>query len=158
MAGRRPKPTALKELAGNPGKRPLNPREPKPRPKAPPPPATLSDAEKATYRRLARTLSGMGVVTVADGTALALLAVALTQYWDARAQVTKLGAVVKTAAGNLIQNPYLPVANKAWEQVMRLLSEFGLTPASRSRVQTLDGTGEMSLADLLFADVMDDAE
>ena len=30
--GRKPKPTALKELEGNPGKRSLNPSEPKPPP------------------------------------------------------------------------------------------------------------------------------
>jgi len=30
MAGRKPKPTALKIIEGNPGKRPLNKNEPKP--------------------------------------------------------------------------------------------------------------------------------
>ena len=30
MAGRKPKPTAVKELEGNPGKRKLNRKEPKP--------------------------------------------------------------------------------------------------------------------------------
>lgn len=30
MAGRKPKPTAIKELEGNPGKRKLNKKEPKP--------------------------------------------------------------------------------------------------------------------------------
>ena len=30
MAGRKPKPTAIKELEGNPGKRKLNNKEPKP--------------------------------------------------------------------------------------------------------------------------------
>jgi P27 family predicted phage terminase small subunit len=118
----------------------------------------LSEAERRAYRKLGRLLIDMGVMTAADGTALALLAVALTQYWDARTQVARLGAVVKTAAGNLIQNPYLPVANKAWEQVVKLLSEFGLTPASRSRVQMLDGPGELSLADMLFAGVGEDEE
>lgn len=33
--GRKPKPTALKELEGNPGKRTLNDKEPKPPKKAP---------------------------------------------------------------------------------------------------------------------------
>jgi hypothetical protein len=32
MRGRKPKPTRLKLVAGNPGKRPLNPREPTPEP------------------------------------------------------------------------------------------------------------------------------
>lgn len=33
--GRKPKPTAMKELEGNPGKHPLNTSEPKPNKKAP---------------------------------------------------------------------------------------------------------------------------
>jgi hypothetical protein len=41
LGGTPPKPTAFKLAAGNPGKRPLNAREPQPRPGAPhrPPPA-----------------------------------------------------------------------------------------------------------------------
>ena len=40
--GRPPKPTYLKVLEGNPGKRPLNENEPKPKPSAPKCPAWLS--------------------------------------------------------------------------------------------------------------------
>jgi hypothetical protein len=32
MRGRKPKPTRIKALTGNPGKRPLNPHEPRPAP------------------------------------------------------------------------------------------------------------------------------
>ena len=39
--GRKPKPTALKVLEGNPGKRPLNENEPKPERKAPECPSWL---------------------------------------------------------------------------------------------------------------------
>ena len=95
-------------------------------------------------------------MTAVDGTALALLAVPLARFWDAKKQVDKLGAVVKTANGNLIQNPYLPVMNKAWEQVVKLLTEFGMTPSSRSRVQVAGMENEMTLADYLFADVLDE--
>src|SRR2546430_8262758 len=35
MRGRRPKPTRIKALTGNPGKRPLNPHEPRPEPALP---------------------------------------------------------------------------------------------------------------------------
>jgi len=42
----------------------------------------------------------------------------------------------------LMQSPYLPIANKAIEQMKAMLLEFGMTPASRSRIDTskLDGT------------------
>jgi phage terminase small subunit len=36
----------------------------------------------------------------------------------------------------LMQSPYLPIANKAIEQMKTMLLEFGMTPASRSRIDT----------------------
>ena len=44
--GRKPKPTAVKVLEGNPGKRSLNTNEPKPVKKAPRCPAWLEDEAK----------------------------------------------------------------------------------------------------------------
>ena len=44
--GRKPTPTAIKELEGNPGKRPLNDAEPKPERKAPPCPKGLEPEAK----------------------------------------------------------------------------------------------------------------
>lgn len=156
MAGRRPKPTALKERTGNPGKRPLNRREPKPVSGLAPCPAWLTGEGRREYRRLGRVLVGMGVMTTVDRTSFVMRCEAWGRYVEARAQVAKLGTVVKTANGNLIQNPYLPVMNKALEQVAKFDSEFGLTPSSRSRVQ---GQGdEPSLADILFGDVIGDGD
>jgi P27 family predicted phage terminase small subunit len=42
---------------------------------------------------------------------------------------------VKTEGGNIIQNPFLAVANKCLLQMAQLESEFGLTPSSRSRIR-----------------------
>lgn len=44
---------------------------------------------------------------------------------------------MKTPSGHVQQNPWLQVANKALEQMHKLLAEFGLTPASRSRVAAM---------------------
>ena len=52
--GRKPTPTAIKELEGNPGKRALNDREPKPQKKAPACPKWLEDEAKKEWRRLAK--------------------------------------------------------------------------------------------------------
>ncbi len=48
---RKPTPTRLKLLGGNPGKRPLNLDEPQPEPTLPEPPAHLSDEAKAEWGR-----------------------------------------------------------------------------------------------------------
>jgi len=56
MRGRRPKPTRLKMLTGNPGKRPLNPNEPRPEATIPDAPAELSAGARAEWDRLAADL------------------------------------------------------------------------------------------------------
>lgn len=54
--GRKPKPTAMKELEGNPGKHPLNTSEPKPNKKAPACPKWLEPEAKKEWRRLAKQM------------------------------------------------------------------------------------------------------
>lgn len=57
--GRKPKPTAMKELEGNPGKHPLNTSEPKPNKKAPACPKWLEPEAKKEWRRLAKQMEAM---------------------------------------------------------------------------------------------------
>ena len=49
-------------------------------------------------------------------------------------QIQKYGAMVKSPTGYPIQSPYLAIANRQAELMMRIASEFGFTPASRSRI------------------------
>ena len=69
--GRKPKPTAIKELEGNPGKRPLNEAEPKPVKKAPSCPKWLEPEAKKEWRRLSKQLEQSGVLTEVDQAAFA---------------------------------------------------------------------------------------
>lgn len=158
MAGRRPKPTALKILAGNPGKRTLNRREPPADTGLPSCPAHVQNEARREWRRISRHLANIGLLTKIDRAALAAYCVAYGRWSDAEMQVTRLGAVVKTVNGNLIQNPYLAVANRSMEQMARLAAEFGMTPSSRSRVQVAERDEVMSLADVLFGDALDSME
>ena len=67
--GRKPKPTAMKLLEGNPGKRPLNVHEPIPPKGTVKCPAWLLPEAKKEWKRLAPALEAMGVLTMADQTA-----------------------------------------------------------------------------------------
>ena len=49
-------------------------------------------------------------------------------------QIQKYGTMVKPPTGFPIQSPYLSIANRQAEIMMRIASEFGFTPASRSRI------------------------
>ena len=85
-------------------------------------------------------------MTVIDKDALAAYCTAFARWREAERQVAKRGLVVVTnvksdddgnviGGGNYIQNPWLAIANKAMEQMLKLEAEFGMTPSSRSRVK-----------------------
>lgn len=129
-----PIPTALKVLRGNPGKRPLNDREPKPKRILPRAPAYLNAEAKREWRRMGGRLYNIGLVTEIDETALAAYCAAWARWVEAERQLQKFGTVIKMGT-TLIPSPYLSVANKAMAQMVKLLAEFGMTPSSRSRVK-----------------------
>lgn len=60
IRGRKPKPTALKVLEGNPGHRPLNKREPMPKGRLPRCPDWLEEDAKKEWKRLGKILAEMG--------------------------------------------------------------------------------------------------
>jgi P27 family predicted phage terminase small subunit len=53
---------------------------------------------------------------------------------EAMEQIQKYGTMVKSPSGFPIQSHYLAIANRQAEIMMRIASEFGFTPASRSRI------------------------
>ncbi len=145
----------MKWLAGNPGKRPLNNNEPQPpRPEsAPYAPRHLNDAAKKEWRRLVGILLDMGLYTVVDRAALAMYCQAWGRWVVAEKKVAKTGEVLPGKTGTSYQNPWRHEANKAYEQMRKMLAEFGLTPSSRTRLTALASEDEPSLAEQLFAAV-----
>jgi phage terminase small subunit len=56
--------------------------------------------------------------------------------------------MVKSPNGYPVQSPYIAIANRQAEIMLRIASEFGFTPASRSRIAT-PSESEPSLFDRL---------
>jgi P27 family predicted phage terminase small subunit len=131
--GRKPTPTALKVLRGNPGKRPLPENEPTPKGEAVAP-EWLSPSAALHWPVVARQLESSGVLTSMDAQALALYCEAFARWQDANGLLAKTGLVVPGQKGMLTQNPAVHIANAAFDQMRRMLIEFGMTPSSRSRV------------------------
>lgn len=134
MAGRRPKPTVLKELQGNPGHRPLNKREPKPT-GTPTCPSHLDKEAKKEWKRISVELTSLGLLTSVDRAALAAYCAAYSRWARAETNIQKFGDVIKTPNGFAAPNPYVTIANRALDHMRKFAIEFGLTPASRSRLQ-----------------------
>jgi P27 family predicted phage terminase small subunit len=151
MRGRKPKPTAVKELAGNPGKRALNHDEPKP-----PPvfdvtaPAHLDAEARVKWDELVAELYPVGLLTTIDVDALTFYCVLHSRWKKAERIVREKGEVIKTVNGNIIQNPYLSIANRALGQMAKIAAEFGMTPSSRTRIAVKPPDQESELEQKLF--------
>jgi P27 family predicted phage terminase small subunit len=147
MRGRRPKPTRMKLLTGNPGKRPMNEDEPKPESIIPDCPTALGPVARQEWDRLAGELGKLKLLTNLDRAALAAYCGAYALWAESTEAIQKYGTMVKSPSGYPIQSPYVSIANRQAKIMMRIASEFGFTPASRSRIST-PGKGEADLFDL----------
>ncbi len=132
--GRKPKPTALKVLAGTPGTRPLNDREPVPPRATLKCPAWLLPEAKKEWKRLAPALEAMGVLTMADLTAFEGYCQAYARWKEAEAFITQHGSIFQTPSGYVQQVPQVSIAQQNLKIMQSFCSEFGLTPATRARI------------------------
>ncbi len=132
--GRKPVPTALRRMQGNPGKRAYNHDEPAPPEGVPSCPDHLGAVARDEWDRLVLVLHGMGVVTLVDRAALAAYCQSYGRWVEAEEKLAATPVLLKTATGYVQQSPWLSIANKQMELMGRYMSELGLTPASRSRI------------------------
>lgn len=132
--GRKPKPTALKVLEGNPGKRPLNEKEPVPDKIAPECPSWLNDEAKAEWKRLCDKMVNLGTLSEMDMAAFAGYCQSYARWKEAEEFIEKHGTIVKTPSGYWQQVPQVSIAQTNLKIMLKFCSEFGLTPSSRSRM------------------------
>jgi P27 family predicted phage terminase small subunit len=141
-SGRKPKPTALKLVTGNPGKRALNKKEAKVELAQPTPPPFLNDDAKVEWGRVVDTLYKTGLMTELDRAVLAAYCQAYGRWAQAERALSRMAdkdennkaLMVKTTNGNAVQNPLLGIANKAKADMVRYALEFGMSPSARSKV------------------------
>ena len=152
MRGPAPKPTAVKVLQGNPGKRPLPKGEPRPATadRVPTAPRWLSEEGRAEWKRLAPRLHAVGLLTEVDGTALGLLCEAFAQYVTAKTIVDREGMLLVSDKGNAYQHPAAGLMTQARGELLKWVREFGMTPSARSRISVAATEDAPSLADMLF--------
>ena len=135
-----PKPTRLKVLAGNPGRRKLNKREPKPAVDTPVCPQWLSARAKGVWRYTVPLLRNMGVLARADRDALAAYSQIYARWREAEEFLQQRGAVyaIKDERGNItcmMPFPQVAIARNLLQIVRGYHQEFGLTPSARTRLE-----------------------
>lgn len=145
--GPTPIPTPIKLLQGNPGRRPLNRREPKPRQDAPRCPSWLDDESKKKWHQTLPELRAMGVVTAVDGDLLANYCRAWVRWRRAEEFLEEHGDVmpVRDREGQikyLRAAPQEAIARNLFLIINRLRQELGMSPSSRTRIQVEKPTAE----------------
>lgn len=135
--GRPPKPTHLKVLEGNPGKRKLNSDEPMPVVRAPSCPSHLDKEAKAEWKRISKELLQLGLLTNVDRAALAAYCQCWSRWVHAETKLAELRGewTFTTDKGYEAATPWISIASKALAEMRAYISEFGLSPAARTRIQ-----------------------
>ena len=133
MQGRKPLPTALKIIRGNPGKRALSKAEPKTNGKAQPP-AWLGDHGLRHWAEVAPMLEKVGVLTDLDALALGDMCFAYEKWRKAQENEQISGSYVTAQSGFPMLAPWVTEGERQRTIWRKLQTEFGMTPSSRSRV------------------------
>jgi len=155
--GRLPKPTNLKLLQGNPGKRPLNEREPKASDGVPKPPDCLSDEALKEWKRLSPELEKNKILTHFDRAAFASYCMAWgfmeQAYRGIQARRNKKGGglLTESADGTWKVHPHVQVFNKQLENTLKAACHFGFTPATRSKISGDGGPGQLDEMEALLS-------
>ena len=141
MPSPKPKPTALKILAGNPGHRPLPPFEPQLIPGIPDKPDWLDTYASEEWDRLTADMTAQRVFTKKDLGISVSICLAYEQMRETHAIIKTVGRsyTVEDMGGNTHYKarPECVRFETASREYRTLLAEIGFTPSSRSKVQTL---------------------
>ncbi len=147
--GRPPKPTRLKLLAGT--ARPGRMRnEPQPEIKAPRCPGWLAPAAKSEWKRLAKTLVRLGVLTELDRGVFSSYCQSWAKWQEAERAIQKHGLVIRTKTGYVMQSPVVSIAKQERKAMLEAGSELGLSPAARTRLDVKIPAGEKTPMELLI--------
>jgi P27 family predicted phage terminase small subunit len=153
----------LKLIRGNPGHQKLNKSgfEP-PKPLKPPePPSFLTGRALEEWRRVAPGLSLFGLLTDFDVGPLAAYCQAFARWMDAEELLKDLverdpathALLIRGSKGQARNNPLIQIAREAASDMVRFASEFGFSPAARSRIAAGIGAPQPSkFAGLLGGD------
>ena len=132
------KPTEILKLSGSRWAKGRT-SEPHVEPQLPEPPAWLDPASAEHWPRLGGILLELGLIGDAYSIALAMLCRALTDYVRLSDEAIKAPFVLQGHRG-AVANPAHKVYDAASHRLLRMLTEFGLTPSSLSRVQSTSPT------------------
>lgn len=151
MKGRKNKPTAIKKLEGNIHKERMNEYEPKLDLSIPVPPNHLTAVAKREWRRVSPILFKAGVLSEADRSALAAYCDAYALWVYSSNKLKKRGSMIQTSPnGYEQQSAWVSIRKQALADMHKFLTEFGMTPASRTRINVNPNNKNVDPMEQLF--------
>ncbi len=139
--GRKPKPTHLKILAGNPGKRPLPQHEPKPVGDLSEAPDWFSESQRTGWEYVMKH-APRGLLKRLDRSVLAIWVVAEDLHRQAAIEVAKGNLTSFTEKGGEVQSPYVAILNNQARIMLKAAADLGFSPAARPRIEVKDEGGQ----------------
>ncbi len=139
--GRKPKPTAQKLAAGNPGKRQINRDEPQfTQLTNAACPDWLDEIAQVAWDTVCPELCERGVLTAVDLPNLEVWCKAYSRWRLAEEDISQNGIVVDSPMGGPKKNPACTVANESIRQLNSVGGLLGLDPSSRTRIVVPNGS------------------
>jgi P27 family predicted phage terminase small subunit len=134
MRGRKPIPSLLSGLHGQPGKRRRKPAEPKPTGDLAEAPSWLTAEQRAGWD-FALGHAPIGLLKQVDRGLLVTYVIAEDLHRQAVEALSRTGIVEATPrTGAAVQSPYLAIVNRQASIMIKAAAEMGFTPCSRTRV------------------------
>src|SRR5262249_10832155 len=96
-------------------------------------PPELPPLAREEWNRIVGELIALGVLSKFDRGPLAVYCGAYAMWAEGIEALQQYGTMIKSPSGYPVQSPWVAIVNRQAEMMLRIASEFGFTPASRSR-------------------------
>jgi P27 family predicted phage terminase small subunit len=147
--GRKPKPTITKDLAGNPGHRPLNKLEPKYNElSSVDAPEWLDDMARESWNWYCPLLVSQKILTQADLHNLEVFCSSYSRWRQAELDVKTNGIILYDQQMKPYKNPANTVIAESIKQLLTSGAFLGLDPSSRQKIVAPKGPGANPFANL----------
>jgi P27 family predicted phage terminase small subunit len=149
VKGRPPTPVALHRAQGT-YRADRHGGTPEPKAAVPKAPAWLDKEAKKVWRYFSARLAAVKVLTELDREALAIYCTSAARLAKAEKAIATTGEVIKSPAGFAQPNPWIGIAQKCQEMMLRYGQELGLSPSARARLRiSPETTDNDPMAELL---------
>ena len=106
--------------------------------KAPPMPKWFSDDEKTMWRQLVADMKSMGILSSDQRQVMIAYCTAYAGWMMAKRQFDECGGIITDSRGEPKRHPAGTDMHKHRETMNKLIPEFGLTPASRGKLVSMN--------------------